>query len=71
MSEENMQLNPNEKDKLKIYLYLLNNYKTNNALYYLDKEDIINLMKTSRYIYSFMSDNNFLLHNLIKNNESQ
>ena len=66
-----MQLNPNEKDKLKIYLYLLNNFKTNNALYYLDKEDIINLMKTSKYISSFMNDNNFLLHNLIKNNESQ
>ena len=71
MNEEQLKLNPNEKDKLKIYLYLLSNHKTNNALYYLSKEDLINLMKCSKYIYSFVNDNNFLLHNLIKNNESQ
>ena len=61
-----------KKDKLKIYLYLLsNNNNTNNALYYLTKEDIINLMKCSKYIYSFINDKNLLLRNLIKNNELQ
>ena len=59
------------KDKLKIYLYLLSNNNTNNALYYLTKEDIINLMKCSKYIYSFINDKNLLLRNLIKNNELQ
>lgn len=60
-----------KKDKLKIYLYLLSNNDTNNALYYLTKEDIINLMKCSKYIYSFINDKNLLLRNLIKNNELQ
>ena len=60
-----------KKDKLKIYLYLLCNNDTNNALYYLTKEDIINLMKCSKYIYSFINDKNLLLRNLIKNNELQ
>ena len=60
-----------KKDKLKIYLYLLSNNNTNNALYYLTKEDIIYLMKCSKYIYSFINDKNLLLRNLIKNNELQ
>ena len=60
-----------KKDKLKIYLYLLSNNNTNNALYYLTKEDIINLMKCSKYIYSFINNKNLLLRNLIKNNELQ
>ena len=60
-----------KKDKLKIYLYLLSNNNTNNALYYLTKEDIINLMKCSKYIYYFINDKNLLLRNLIKNNELQ
>ena len=36
-----------------------------------EKEDIINLMKCSKYIYSFINDKNLLLRNLIKNNELQ
>lgn len=60
-----------KKDKLKIYLYLISNNNTYNALYYLTKEDIINLMKCSKYIYSFINDKNLLLRNLIKNNELQ
>ena len=51
-----------KKDKLKIYLYLLSNNNTNNALYYLTKEDIINLMKCSKYIYSFINDKNLLFN---------
>lgn len=61
----------NMKEKWRIYLYFISNYKTKNALYYLSKEDIINLMKCSKYIYSFMNDKNLLLRNLIKNNELQ
>jgi hypothetical protein len=60
-----------KKDKLKIYLYLISKFNSNNALYYLTKEDIINLMKCSKYIYSFINDKNLLLRNLIKNNELQ
>ena len=69
MNEEEMLMN--KKEKLKIYLYFLSNYNANNALCYLTKEDIINLMKCSKYIYSFMADKNLLLRNLIKNNEMQ
>ena len=60
-----------KKEKLKIYLSLISNSNTNNALYYLTKEDIINLMKCSKFIYSFMNDKSLLLRNLVKNNESQ
>ena len=60
-----------KKDKLKIYLYLISKYNSNNALYYLTKEDIINLMKCSKYIFSFLNDKNLLLSNLIKNNKLQ
>ena len=54
-----------------LYLSLISNYNTNNALYYLTKEDIINLMKCSKFIYSFMNDKSLLLRNLVKNNEAQ
>ena len=60
-----------KKEKFKIYLSLISNYNTNNALYYLTKEDIINLMKCSKFIYSFMNDKSLLLRNLVKNNEAQ
>ena len=60
-----------KNDKIKIYLRLLGNYNTYNALYYLSKEDIINLMKCSKYIFSFFNDKNLLLSNLIKNNKLQ
>ena len=60
-----------KKEKLKIYLSLISNSNSNNALYYLTKEDIINLMKCSKFIYSFMNDKSLLLRNLVKNNESQ
>ena len=60
-----------KNDKIKIYLMLLGNYNTYNALYYLSKEDIINLMKCSKYIFSFLNDKNLLLSNLIKNNKLQ
>jgi hypothetical protein len=60
-----------KKEKLKIYLSLISNSNTNNALYYLTKEDIINLMKCSKFIYSFMNDKSLLLRNLVKNNEAQ
>ena len=60
-----------KNDKIKIYLRLLGNYNTYNDLYYLSKEDIINLMKCSKYIFSFLNDKNLLLSNLIKNNKLQ
>ena len=60
-----------KKDKIKLYLRLLVNYNTYNALYYLSKEDIINLMKCSKYIFSFLNDKNLLLSNLIKNHKLQ
>ena len=61
----------NKKQKLKIFLNLISDYRNKNALYYLSKEDIINLMKCSKYVYSFVNDKNLLLLNLIKNNELQ
>ena len=69
MNEEQTLIS--KKEKFKIYLSLISNYNTNNALYYLTKEDIINLMKCSKFIYSFMNDKSLLLRNLVKNNEAQ
>ena len=57
----------NKKKRLKIFLNLISDYQKKNALYYLSKEDIINLMKCSKYVYSFVNDKNLLLRNLIKN----
>ena len=61
----------NKKKRLKIFLNLISDYQKKNALYYLSKEDIINLMNCSKYVYSFVNDKNLLLRNLIKNNELQ
>ena len=61
----------NKKKRLKIFLNLISDYQKKNALYYLSKEDIINLMKCSKYVYSSVNDKNLLLRNLIKNNELQ
>ena len=61
----------NKKKRLKIFLNLISDYQKKNALYYFSKEDIINLMKCSKYVYSFVNDKNLLLRNLIKNNELQ
>ena len=69
MNEERVLMN--KKEKLKLYLNLISDYNNKNALYYLSKEDIINLMKCSKYVYSFINDKNLLLRNLIKNNELQ
>jgi len=69
MNEELIPIN--KKKRLKIFLTLISDFHNKNALYYLSKEDIINLMKCSKYVYSFVNDKNLLLRNLIKNNELQ
>jgi hypothetical protein len=69
MNEEIIPIN--KKQRLNIYLSLISDYHNKNALYYLSKEDIINLMKCSKYVYSYINDKNLLLRNLIKNNELQ
>jgi hypothetical protein len=69
MNEEIIPVN--KKQRLKIYLSLISDYHNKNALYYLSKEDIINLMKCSKFVYSYINDKNLLLRNLIKNNELQ
>ena len=69
MNEEIIPIN--KKQRLKIYLSLISDYHNKNALYYLSKEDIINLMKCSKFVYSYINDKNLLLRNLIKNNELQ
>ena len=69
MNEEIIPIN--KKQRLKIYLSLISDYHNKNALYYLSKEDIINLMKCSKFVFSYINDKNLLLRNLIKNNELQ
>ena len=69
MNEELIPIN--KKKRLKIVLDIISDFHNKNALYYLSKEDIINLMKCSKYVYSFVNDKNLLLRNLIKNNELQ
>ena len=36
-----------------------------NSLYYLEKEDILNLSHVSKSTYSFMKKNHFLIRNLL------
>ena len=36
-----------------------------NSLYYLEKEDILNLSHVSKSTYSFMKKNHFLIRNLM------
>ena len=65
------ELPMNKKKNSQIFLNLISSYNTNNVLYYLSKDDIRNLMRCSRYIYSQINNENILLRNLVKNNELQ
>ena len=56
------------KNKKQIFLDCLN---ISNSLYYLDKEDILNLSKCSKDINTFTTKNYFLLRNLLNSPQTQ
>ena len=57
-----------DKNKKQIFLNYLN---ISNLLYYLDKEDILNLSKCSKDINTFTNKNYFLLRNLLNSPQTQ
>ena len=59
---EQIIINEDKYNKRKLYLKCI---KCSNALYFLDKEDIINLSLCSKLTYSFIEKNNLLIHNIL------
>ena len=51
-----------KKENNRLFLKCLS---VSNSLNYLEKEDIINLSKSSRYAYNYVNDNYCLFRNLI------
>ena len=70
MNNENIDIiniNNEEKNIQKnLFLKCLNK---SNSLYYLEKEDIINLSKCSKSTKVFIEENNLLFSNLLFHNE--
>ena len=52
-------------DKYNKRKFLLNCINYSNALYFLDKEDIINLSLCSKKTYSYIEENNLLIRNIL------
>ena len=57
-----------DKNKKQVFLDCLN---ISNSLYYLEKEDILNLSKCSKEINTFANENYFLLRNLLNSPQTQ
>ena len=70
MHSGSISINYNYKEKEKINHYF-NCINVSNALYYLEKEDIIHLSKCSKSTNSFIESNNLLFLNLLYTNQSQ
>ena len=70
MKEKNeiIKLKLEEKNKKQLFLECLN---TSNSLYYLEKEDIINLSICSKKINSYVNEKYFLLRNLLISSQTQ
>ena len=59
---EKIIINDDKYDKRQIFLNCIN---YSNALYFLDKEDIINLSLCSKKTYSFTEENYLLIRNIL------
>ena len=59
---EQIIINDDKYNKRQIFLYCIN---YSNALYFLDKEDIINLSLCSKKTYSYIEENNLLIRNIL------
>lgn len=62
MLESKIVINDDKYDKRQLFLMCIN---FSNALYFLDKEDIINLSLCSKRTYSFIEDNKILIRNIL------
>ena len=63
-------INFNKEDKNSKKDFYLKCLDSSNSLHYLEKEDIINLLKCSKSIYDFVSSKNMLLFNLLYHSQS-
>jgi len=59
---EQIIINDEKYDKRQLFLMC---FISSNTLYFLDKEDIINLSLCSKLTYSFIEDNNLLIRNIL------
>ncbi len=59
---EQIIINDDKYNKRKLFLNCIN---FSNALYFLDKEDIINLSLCSKKTHSFIEENNLLIRNIL------
>ena len=67
-NNEIIQLKFEENHKKQLFLECLN---TSNSLYYLEKEDIINLSICSKKINSYVNEKSFLLRKLLISSQTQ
>ena len=67
MNSEQILINTKEREKIHLFF---NCIKASKALYYLEKEDIINLSKCSKFSNSYIENNNLLFLNLIHSNQT-
>ncbi len=64
---EQIIINDEKYDKRQLFLMC---FICSNTLYFLDKEDIINLSLCSKLTYSFIEDNNLLIRNILHKEHS-
>lgn len=64
---EQIIINDEKYDKRQLFLMC---FISSNTLYFLDKEDIINLSLCSKLTYSFIEDNNLLIRNILHKEHS-
>jgi len=67
-NEESILKNKKKYNKENKILKCLN---ISNSLYYLEKEDIINLSHVSKSTYSFIRKNHFLIRNLLYTSKTE
>lgn len=69
INSEQILINFNGIERTKNRNIFLNCLNVSNTLYYLDKEDILNLSSCSKTTYQFVEENNLLFLNLLNQNQ--
>jgi hypothetical protein len=69
INSEQILININGIEKTKNKNIFLNCLNVSNTLYYLDKEDILNLSSCSKSTYQFVEENNLLFLHLLNRNQ--
>ena len=71
MNYEEIRVNNYDINKSKKFNEFIKCFNACNAINYLEKEDLINLAKSSNSINSLVKDKNLLIKNLLYHNQSQ